>query len=125
MLAGTLLSTNAYGQRNKVPQEAVPAEVQDKVGVAAITAASKAYCRSCKLVGRPAHAAPALTSLHLGRVCPWQVEADLVAAFAAALGVAAEALPPVVFSRCQLWGAGGLGAGAACLPCPWHAAWHA
>lgn len=28
----TLMSTNAYGQRNKVPQERIPDDVQDKVG---------------------------------------------------------------------------------------------
>lgn len=32
MQCWTLISTNAYGQRNKVPQEAVPPEVAAKVG---------------------------------------------------------------------------------------------
>ena len=30
-LSRTLISTNAFGQKNKVPQEAVPQAVQDKV----------------------------------------------------------------------------------------------
>eukprot|EP00983_Pelagomonas_calceolata_P031290 982547-Pelagomonas_calceolata.AAC.3 len=34
--AGTLLSHNAYGQKNKVPQEAIPEEVARKVGFGAI-----------------------------------------------------------------------------------------
>ncbi|KAF5828131.1 hypothetical protein DUNSADRAFT_18171 [Dunaliella salina] len=60
----TLLSHNAYGQKNKVPQEAIPEEVATKVAT------------------------------------------DALVAFARALGVPGpEALPPVVFTRCQLWGA--------------------
>jgi len=39
-----------------------------------------------------------------------QVAGEAVAAFASALGLPGpESLPPVVFRRCQLWGAGGWG----------------
>ncbi|GFH24417.1 uncharacterized protein HaLaN_22211, partial [Haematococcus lacustris] len=62
---GTLVSTAQYGARNKVPQEAVPEDVQDKVS------------------------------------------GELLAALARHLGHPGSpaALPEVVYSRCQLWGA--------------------
>ncbi|KAJ9527524.1 hypothetical protein QJQ45_025751 [Haematococcus lacustris] len=61
----TLVSTAQYGARNKVPQEAVPEDVQDKVS------------------------------------------SELLAALARHLGHPGSpaALPEVVYSRCQLWGA--------------------
>lgn len=59
----TLISTQRYGKANKVPQEAVPPEVAQRV------------------------------------------TAELLAAFARSLGRTCSSLPPVAYSRVQLWGA--------------------
>ena len=77
--AWTLISNPAYGKANKVPQEAVPPEVSERV------------------------------------------TAELVAAFARRCGLDPAALPPLAFSRAQLWGAA-LPLNTPGVPCVWDPA---
>lgn len=83
----TLTSTPAYGKRNKVPQENVPPEVAEKVRCLPVPTVWRERRACCKAQTFAAAA---------------QVQADLLAAFATAVG---GPLPEVAFQKCQLWGA--------------------
>lgn len=72
----TLVSTQAFGKANKVPQENVPPEVAERV------------------------------------------TRDMLAAFERSLGLPRGALPPVVFTKTQLWGAA-LPLNSPRVPCIW------
>lgn len=100
------MSHNTYGQRNKVPQEAVPEEVSQKV----IMNVFQSACFFGLPVSSPMSSCACHHLAAITHGCRHvQVAGEALASFAKALGLPGpEALPGVAYQRCQLWGAGEL-----------------
>ena len=111
----TLISTNAYGQRNKVPQESVSPDVQTKVN-GPRRLSRFMTCDASRVAHPVMHALIRLATAVASRCfmpCPLfvpcafgcrQISSDLLQAFQEALGPQVQ-LPRALFTRAQLWGA--------------------